>query len=68
MMPRKKFKVHSEIKGRLRSVGRTQTDLAIKLQMSYDTLGHFINGRRVMPEKVKIKIGKILESWEHVQV
>jgi len=66
MTPKKKFRSYTEIKGRLRSVRKTQTDLALKLQISYDTLQHYLSGRRIMPEKVKIKIERIISDWENV--
>ena len=51
------------IKGKVRAKKKTLTDLSRSLGMNYDKLGHYLAGRRKMPDGLEDQIDEIIESW-----
>lgn len=60
------YKVHDEVKDSLRKSSHTMTELSIALEINYDQLNHYLNGRRQIPEDVQDKMNKILATWDNV--
>jgi len=56
------LKIRTDIKKLLKKVGLTMADLSRQLDIPYQTMDSYLNGRRSIPEKVESKIMKILES------
>jgi len=58
------IEVRDDIKARVKDSGRKLTDLSRILELNYDSLNAYVNGRRKMPEIVDEKINKQLTQWE----
>lgn len=54
---------YSEIKTQLKSVGRTGADLGRALELNYETLNRYLNGRAKTPSAVERKIKEKINEW-----
>ena len=61
------YKIHEEIKEDLRQAGRTMTELSMALGINYDSLNHYLNGRRELPGEMETKINETIAEWKDVQ-
>ena len=59
------LEVRDDIKTVVKGLCRNLSDLSRELQMNYDSLNHYLNGRRPMPQDVSEKIMKVLSNWEN---
>ena len=57
------FVIRNDIKNRLKSKEKSTSDLSRELEMNYDTLGGFLNGRKRMTKDIEARIIEVLESW-----
>lgn len=58
------LEVQDDIKSRIKKTGHKSSELSRKLDMNYDSLNAYLNGRRKMPEGLLEKIEKQLKVWE----
>ena len=58
------IEVRDDIKVRVKDSGRKLTDLSRILELNYDSLNAYVNGRRKMPDGIDKKIEKQLTDWE----
>jgi len=56
------LKIRNDIKKRLKKAQMTMADLSRHLNIPYQTMDSYLNGRRSIPEKIDIKIDKVLEN------
>ncbi len=59
------LEVRDDIKFIVRRLGKSLSDLSRTLDMNYDSLNHYLNGRRKMKPELAEKIEKVLSEWEH---
>lgn len=52
-----------DLKKSLKAAGKTSADMARSLNMNYDVLNSYLNGRRPIPYEVEFNITKQLIEW-----
>jgi plasmid maintenance system antidote protein VapI len=57
------YKIRTDIKTSLEELGKTGADLARALQIDYNILNSYLNGRRHIPYETEKRITMILEGW-----
>ena len=62
------YEIRTDIKERLKSHGKSITDLARHLERNYDVIGGYINGRRKMPEMIGLRIEGYFKDLEDAPV
>jgi plasmid maintenance system antidote protein VapI len=60
------YEVRDDVKGVLNTLGKKMTDLSRELQINYDTLNAYLNGRREMPSEISERIEKVITKWADV--
>lgn len=56
--------IREDIKTALKEGRRTCADLARKLDMNYEVLNRYINGRAPLSEELERQISVVLEEWD----
>jgi len=57
------YEIRDDIKGVLRTLGKRVSDLSRALDINYDVLSGYLNGRRTMPTHIQENINGIISKW-----
>ncbi len=61
------MKIRTDIKEIIKSHGKKAADLSRDMNINYDTLNSYLNGRKEIPAKVEEQIFLTLKVWGYVQ-
>lgn len=62
----KAFSIRTDIQKAVSDSGKCMTDLARELSMNYDSLCHYIKGRRKMSPELNERINEVIGRWNDV--
>ena len=57
------FVIRTDIKNSLKICGKSIADLSRELEIPYQTMDSYLNGRRNIPKGIEARIAKTLEVW-----
>ena len=57
------FLIRTDIKDRLKLKNKTIADFSRQLEIPYQTMDSYLNGRRNIPDIVENRMNKTLEDW-----
>lgn len=57
------YEIRQDIKNVLGTLGKKMSDLSRELNMNYDVLSAYLNGRRIMPSEIQGKINDVISKW-----
>ena len=59
------MEIRKDIKQLLKGVGKSGADLSRELDMNYDLLNAYLNGRKKMPRELDTAIEAVIEKWAY---